>query len=211
MTTSKWMHAGTMVKVNAINFPDKLGWQDKYKEYTFREWNERACRVANGLYGIGVGYQDRFAALAYNRGEWMDIYAGCAKGGQIIVPVMFRLAPPEVEYIVNHAECKGFIVERPFVEMIESIKDKLTVPNDAYIYLGEGPVPDGYRGYEDWLSQSSPEEPAVMIDGDDTWTFMYTSGTTGRPKGAIRTHEANHAQYVLNNINTGVMPADKYG
>ena len=209
MTTSKWMHAGTMVKVNAINFPDKLGWQDKHKEYTFKEWNERACRVAHGLSGIGVGHQGRFAVLAYNRGEWMDIYAGCAKGGQIIVPIMFRLAPPEVEYIVNHAECKGFIVEKPFVEMIDSIKDKLTVPRDAYIYLGEDPVPDGYTGYEDWLSRSSPEEPAVMVDGDDTWTFMYTSGTTGRPKGALRTHETNHAQYVLNNINMGVMPTDK--
>jgi len=209
MTTSKWMHAGTMVKMNAINFPDKLGWQDKHKEYTFREWNERACRVAHGLSAQGIGYQDSFAVLAHNRGEWMDIYAGCAKGGQIIVPIMFRLAPPEVEYIVNHAECKGFIVERPFVEMIDAIKNKLPIPKDAYVYLGEDPAPDGYVGYEDWLSQSSPQEPAAMVDADDTWTFMYTSGTTGRPKGVVKTHESYHAQYVLNDINVGVMPTDK--
>ncbi len=209
MTTSKWMHAGTVVKMNAINYPDKLGWQDKNNEYTFKEWNERACRIAHGLSDLGTGYKDRFAVLAFNRGEWMDIYAGCAKGGQIIVPLMFRLAPPDIEYIVNHAECKAFIVEKPFVEMIDGIKDKLPVPKDAYIYLGEGPTPDGYIGYEDWLAKSSPEEPDIMVDGDDTWTFMYTSGTTGRPKGVVKTHESYHAQYLLHNMNQGVRPTDK--
>lgn len=209
MTTSKWMHAGTVVKMNASNYPDKLGWQDKSKEFTFKEWNERACRVAHGLSDLGVSYQETFAVLAFNRGEWMDIYAGCAKGGQIIVPIMFRLAPSDIEYIVNHAECKAFIVEQPFVEMVDGLKDKLNIPKDAYIYLGEDPVPAGYIGYEDWLSKSSPKEPDIMVDGDDTWTFMYTSGTTGRPKGVVKTHESYHAQYVINNINMGVLPTDK--
>jgi len=133
MTTSKWMHVGTVVKQNAINYPDKLGWQDKYKEFTFKEWNERSCRLANGLKELGIGYKDTFATIAYNRGEWMDIYTACAKGGQISVPVMFRLAGPEIEYVLSHSECKGFIVEEPFVELIDSIKDKLPVPKDAYI------------------------------------------------------------------------------
>jgi fatty-acyl-CoA synthase len=209
MLTSKWLHAGTMVKMNAINYPDKLGWQDKFREYTFKQWNERACRLANGLVKLGVKHKDTFAVIAFNRGEWMDIYAGCAKGGQAIVPVMFRLAPPEIQYIVNHSECKVFIVEKPFVDMINGIKDKLPVPKHAYIYLGEGPAPEGYIHYEEWLAQSSPEEPDYMVDGADTWTIMYTSGTTGRPKGVIRTHESYIAQYFLNDVNMAVLPADK--
>jgi len=209
MTTSKWMHAGTILKMSAINYPDKLGWQDKNKQFTFKEWNERSCRLANGLRDLGVGHKDTFAVIAYNRGEWMDIYAGCAKGGQAIVPVMFRLAAPEIEYIVNHSECKAFIVEKPFVDLINGIRDKLPVPKNAYIFLGDGPVPQGYVGYEDWLAKSSPEEPDYMVDADDTWTIMYTSGTTGRPKGVIRIHESYVAQYVLNNINMGVLPTDK--
>ncbi len=209
MTTSKWMHAGTVLKMNAINYPEKLGWQDKFKEFTFKQWNDRSCRLANGLKDLGVGYKDTFAVIAYNRGEWMDIYAGCAKGGQIVVPVMFRLAGPEIEYIVNHSECKAFIVEEPFVDLINGIKDKLPVPKNAYIYLGDGPVPQGYIGYEEWLANSSPEEQDYLVDGDDTWTIMYTSGTTGRPKGVIKTHESYHAQYLLNNINMGVLPTDK--
>jgi len=144
MTKSNWMPMGTVLKMNAINFPDKLGWQDKSKEFTFKQWNDRACRLADGLSRLGVQNKDCFAVLAYNRGEWMDIYAGAAKGGQIVVPLMFRLAGPDIEFIVNHSECKGLIVEEPFVDLINGIKDKLAVPKNAYIFLGEGPVPAGH-------------------------------------------------------------------
>jgi acyl-coenzyme A synthetase/AMP-(fatty) acid ligase len=209
MTISKWMHMGTVLKMNALNYPDKLGWQDKTREYTFKKWNERSCRLANALTGMGVGHKDTFAVIAYNRGEWMDIYASCGKGGQIAVPIMFRLAGPEIEFIVNHSECKAFIVEAPFVELINSIKDRLPVLENGYIYLGDGPAPEGYIGYEELLSESSPDEPDLLVDGADTWTVMYTSGTTGRPKGVVRTHESYMAQYYLSNINVGVLPSDK--
>jgi acyl-CoA synthetase (AMP-forming)/AMP-acid ligase II len=122
---------------------------------------------------------------------------------------MFRLAGPDIEYITGHSECKALIVEEPFVELIEGIRDKLPVPDNAYIYMGDGPAPEGYIGYEEWLSGSSPDEPDYLVDAADVWTIMYTSGTTGRPKGVMRTHESYMAQYFLNDINMGVRPTDK--
>ncbi|MEW6348058.1 MAG: AMP-binding protein [Thermodesulfobacteriota bacterium] len=211
MTTSKWIHMGTLLARQAEQYPDKLGCQDKSKDFTFAQWNERSCRLAHALAELGCGHGDRFAVIAYNRVEWMEIYAGCAKGGQICVPLMFRLAGPEIEYIVNHAECKAFIVEAPFVELINSVKDKLPIPAANFIVLDASPggTPSGYTDYESWLAQSSPSEPEVMIDSADTWTFMYTSGTTGRPKGVVRTHESYLAKYYLTVANMGVGPADK--
>jgi fatty-acyl-CoA synthase len=210
MTVSKWMHVGTALKMNAINFPDKLGCQDKNKKLVFKEWNERSCRLANALKDRGVGYQDRFAILAYNRLEWMEIYASCAKGGQIAVPVMFRLAPPEVEYIINHSESKAFIVEEPFVKAVNLIRSKLpTIPEGNFIYLGDGKAPEGYTHYEEMLASGSTDEPGVVVDSADTWTFMYTSGTTGKPKGVVRTHESYIAQYLIFISNMGFRPTDQ--
>lgn len=208
MTIDKPMNVGAILRMNAIHYPHKLGWQDKRQEFTFIEWNERSCRLSNALKSIGVGCGDSFAVLSYNRGEWMDIFAGCAKGGQIVVPIMFRSVGPDIEYIISHSECKAFVVEAPFVELVNSIKDKLPVPRHAYIYLGDGPVPDGYIGYDNLLSASSKDEPNLEMD-DDTWMIMYTSGTTGRPKGVVRTHRSHSAQHFLNNINMGVRPTDK--
>lgn len=209
MIGNKWTTAGTVLRMNAINYPTKLGWQDSTREFTFEEWNDRSNRVANGLRDLGIGFGETFAVISYNRGEWMDIYAGCAMGGQVVVPVMFRLAAPEIEYIVNHSECKGFIVEAPFVHLIDSIKDKLQVPEDAYIYLGDGPPPEGYIGYEELLERSPRQEADLPVHGSDVWNIMYTSGTTGRPKGVVRTHESHIAHYLLSNINMGVRPTDK--
>ncbi|MDQ7783336.1 MAG: AMP-binding protein, partial [Desulfomonilaceae bacterium] len=211
MTISKWIHMGTVLSRQADQSPDKLGCQDKVKEFTFKEWNERSCRLGNALTDMGCGHGDRFAIIAFNRVEWMDMYAGCAKGGQIAVPIMFRLAGPEIEYITGDAGCKAFIVEKPFVELIDGIRDKLPIPQGNYIYLGEpgDAVPPGYTEYEAWLAAASPEEPPVMVDAEDTWTFMYTSGTTGRPKGVVRTHESYLAEYYLNIANVGIRSTDK--
>ena len=94
MVGNNWLTAKDVLRVNAFKWPKKIGVKDLNKSYTFKEWNERSCRLANALADMGMKKGDAFAVLAYNCVEWMEIYAAAAKGGFIGVPLMFRLAGP---------------------------------------------------------------------------------------------------------------------
>ncbi|MHC5081679.1 MAG: class I adenylate-forming enzyme family protein [Planctomycetota bacterium] len=202
------LHAGEIVRINAILYPDKMGTGDQVRKMTFSQWNERSCRLANALLGLGLQKGDRFAVLAFNCVEWMEIYAAAAKAGLVVVPIMFRLAPPEIEYIVNHSESKAFLVAKEFVEMVGGIRKNLEVAEGNFIHL-LGDTPAGYKGYEDLLSAASAQEPGVVVDPEDTWTIMYTSGTTGRPKGAVRSHHSYDAFYLINDVEFGYGREDR--
>ncbi|MFH1136331.1 MAG: AMP-binding protein [Pseudomonadota bacterium] len=194
---SRWQNVGEILATNAALCPDKIGAKDLKRSMSFREWNERSCRLANALLGLGLQKGDRFAIIAYNSVEWMEMYAAAAKAGLVVVPIMFRLAPAEYEYILKDSGAKAFIVEKQFVEGADSLRNSLPELSHL-IFLGEGDVPAGYVGYEDLIAQASPGEPGIKVDHDDVWTFMYTSGTTGKPKGVVRTHESYIAFYIQN-------------
>lgn len=194
---SRWLTAGEIVRVNSILHPNKMGAKDLHRSMTFKEWNERSCRLGNALLGLGLEKGDRVGVLAYNRVEWMEIYTALAKAGLVAVPIMFRLAPPEYEYILADSGAKAFIVEDHFIEGADSIRDNLPEMKH-YIYMGQGNPPAGYVGYEDIMAKAAAEEPKVDVRHEDVWTFMYTSGTTGKPKGVVRTHESYTAFYILN-------------
>ena len=194
---SRWLNAGEILRINATLVPDKMGAKDLKRSMTFKEWNDRSCRLANGLLSLGLNKGDRVAIIAYNCVEWMEIYAAFAKCGLIAVPIMFRLTPSEYEYIVKDAEAKAFIVEKPLVDGVDTIRTE-AANIQHYIYFGDENTPEGYIGYEDLIARASADEPAVTVDHSDVWTFMYTSGTTGKPKGVVRTHESYIAFYILN-------------
>ena len=206
MSYYQWMTVKDVLRVNAFKWPDKIGAKDLYKSYTFKEWNERSCRLANALADMGLKKGDRFAALGYNCVEWLEIYGAAAKGGFIVVPIMFRLSTPEMEYNINHSECKVFLVqggkdqngkEFPWIDMVGTMKKNLPTVRKYVSYAVDNPHYDGFISYEDAIAAASPEEPAAVVDGEDVWIIMYTSGTTGKPKGVMKSHRSLFAQYFI--------------
>jgi fatty-acyl-CoA synthase len=199
-----FMTVGEALSMAAYCYPQKVGVKDLNRAMTFQTFNQRCCRLANGLLRLGLAKGDRFAVIAYNCVEWMEIYGAAAKAGLIAVPIMFRLLPNEYRYILENSGVKAFIVARDFVEGADTIKE--TLPRDLaanFIYLGEGEAPKGYRHYEELLEMSLPDEPAVDVKPDDLWVIIYTSGTTGKPKGAARTHASCVHHYLMYNCEMG--------
>jgi acyl-CoA synthetase (AMP-forming)/AMP-acid ligase II len=193
-------HFGQALRMNARLFPDKMGARDLGRGMTFREWDARACRLANALLGLGLAKGDRVAVLAYNRIEWLEIYAATAKAGLVLVPVNFRLLADEIRYIVDNAEARALIVEDALVERLHELRGDLSIPPDNYICIGHCP---GYREYEDLIDAARDSEPAAAVAGSDPWALMYTSGTTGKPKGAIRSHRAGAMLSVHTDVEMG--------
>lgn len=181
---------GDAVGMHARLTPNVVGARDLARSLTFRQWNERSCRLANALLGLGLVKGDRVAILAYNCLEWMEIYVAVAKAGLVAVPINFRLVGPEILYIVNDAEAAALIVQDALRDRVEEIRSDLSIVPERYVQIGGAKTASGYHSYEALIDRASASEPSVQVLPDDTWVFMYTSGTTGKPKGALRTHEA---------------------
>jgi acyl-CoA synthetase (AMP-forming)/AMP-acid ligase II len=185
------LNLGETLAAHARLFPDRIGARDLERQLTFRHWNGRACRLANALLGLGLGKGDRVAVLAYNALEWVEIYAATAKAGLVMVPINFRLTAPEIRFIVEDSGASALIVEDQLVPAIEEIGRDLPIAPQRRIVFGAGKVPAGFHAYEALLGDASDREPGIRVDPADPWAQMYTSGTTGRPKGAIRSHGAS--------------------
>jgi fatty-acyl-CoA synthase len=182
---SQLLNFGEIVAMNAYLTPDKIGARDLSRSLTFGRWNERACRLAGALIGLGLDKGDRIAVLAYNCLEWLEIYAAVAKAGLVIVPINFRLVAGEIQYLIENSEAKAFIVQHSLLDCVDVIRTARLIDDDKFIYFGGGGTPAGFRSYEEVIAASSDVEQ-VPTSADDPYTLLYTSGTTGKAKGAIR-------------------------
>ena len=199
---------GQMLSAQARLQPDRIGARDLERAMTFRQWNARACRLANGLLDLGLRHGDRVAVLAYNRVEWAEIYAATAKSGLVAVPINFRLTATEAKHIIDDSGAAAVLVEDALIDVIESVRDQLTIPEARYVAIGNAAVPSGYRGYETLINGAADREPGQTVAADDAWCLMYTSGTTGRPKGAIRGHRGMAMLALMTEVELGINRGD---
>lgn len=182
------------VATHARTRPGKLAARDSRRALSYREWDERASRLAAALQARGLAKGDRVALLAYNAVEWLEIYAALARAGLVAVPVNFRLRAPEIAYIVGHCEARAVIVQEALRDEAEAALAESEIDPHRRIVFGGAPgapVPAGWSGYETLMAAGPEAAPEADVQPQDLFALMYTSGTTGRPKGAMRSHEGN--------------------
>ena len=198
------LNFGQMLSVHARLSPDRVGARDLDRSMTFAQWNERSCRLANALLGLGLVKGDRVAVLAYNCVEWTEIYAATAKAGLVVVPINFRLVGKEVKYIVENSESAAIIVQDELAGVVEDVRGDMPIRDDRFILIGAATRSAGFRDYEELLAAGAAREPDQHVLPADPWVLMYTSGTTGNPKGAIRNHRGAALLSMITEIEIGV-------
>ncbi|MCK4613606.1 MAG: AMP-binding protein, partial [Thermoplasmata archaeon] len=208
-----WLNLGQILKVNAKKFPNTIALKDRERSFTYPEVNRRVNRLAHSLLSLGLRKGDKVAVLLENCIEIVEVYLATAKTGIIIVPINFRLVGKDVSYIVNNSDAKALIVHDEFTPTVDPIRPILeNIDPDRYVVVGEkrdengkceGDKRDGYREYEEFIQGSPENEPEAIVEPEDTWILLYTSGTTGRPKGVVRSHESYIAFYLINAVDFG--------
>ena len=169
------------------------------RSFTNREFNERVNRMAHALISWGVGKGERVAVLMTNASEFLEIFFACAKTGAIMAPVNFRLAVPELAYIFRDCAPRVLVYSADFSAKVAEVK--AVWPEMPRCFCHGGAVGDDPL-LDDAVTPFPVTEPLLREEATlaDPLFIMYTSGTTGDPKGAVLTHE----NVLFGSINTVV-------
>ncbi|MRR16549.1 MAG: hypothetical protein EG826_08865 [Deltaproteobacteria bacterium] len=183
------MNIGEWITKRAIIAPDKPFLTEKSKTFTNRQFNRRVNRTAHALAHLGLVKGMRLAVLMSNCSEFLEIFFACAKTGIILVPLNFRLAVPELLYILSDSDPQLLIYSSEFTAKIREIKAAGAAVQRFY-RLGET-AGDGDPDFSAYADRFEALEPVEIpgVDLPDPLFIMYTSGTTGDPKGAVLTHQ----------------------
>ncbi|HZY65189.1 MAG TPA: acyl--CoA ligase family protein [Rubrobacteraceae bacterium] len=173
----------SFLKRSAYIYPEKVAVVHEDRRYTYKQLEERANRLASRLRDAGLQKGDRVAFLAPNIPALLEAHYGVLAAGCVLVPINTRLSADEVGYILEHSGAKLLCVDAELEDLIRS-SDTSAIEVVRIDDTGEPGDP-----YEDYLEQGSPEAlPGVLEDEEELACINYTSGTTGRPKGAMYTH-----------------------
>lgn len=161
------------------------------RSFTYKELNTRVNQLSRGLRELGVTIGDRVAFLAPNSLEMLEGFYGVFQLGAIMVPLNIRLKPEDYVFILNHSESKILFVDQDLYHLIKPVKDQFTTVEKIIVHYKEDDIEE--TGYDEWLSiQSGEAFERAAVDENDVCSLLYTSGTTGNPKGVMLTHRNNY-------------------
>ena len=152
---------------------------------TFKQVDDHASQVANALKASGIKPGERIAYLGKNSDYYFELWLGAMKANVVIAPVNWRLAAPEVAYIVDDCRAPVLFVGPEFITLAQQIQPQL--PHVRTIITTEGGASE-WQDYAKWRDTQSTEDPNVPLSENDIAIQLYTSGTTGKPKGAMLSH-----------------------
>ncbi|HEY3078979.1 MAG TPA: long-chain-fatty-acid--CoA ligase [Chloroflexota bacterium] len=162
----------------------------RVEQTTYAELNRRANRIADALAGGGVAPGDRVAVLGRNSLEYVAIYFALAKLGAVMVPVNFWYRPGEIQYTLDQSGSSLLLVDEPLAESVASV----TVARRLVFESSD---------WERLVAAASDREPSARVDETDVHIVLYTSGTTGFPKGAALSHRAHYLHALAWALQTG--------
>ncbi len=171
------VHAKERGDAVALDFGGKLT--------TFGALDEQTSRVAQGLIGLGQKPGARVGYLGKNTDAYFDVLLGAFKARAVIVGVNWRLAAPEIAYVLNDAGCEALFVAREFYAIVQSILPQC--PRLKHVIAMDGGHTD-WPAFTDWRDRHEAKDPMLAIAPDDDVIQLYTSGTTGHPKGVQLTN-----------------------
>lgn len=177
-------------RFHAKHRPQAVAMMYAGRNTSYVEWDKRCSQVANGLIGLGIKRHSRIAFLDKNSDYYFDILFGAAKAGACLVSVNWRLAPPEVAYILDDSNAEVLFTGRDHIGLVKQVLPGLKKIRSVIVIDGpEGDWPD----FVTWQRKQAATDPMVETAPSDVIVQMYTSGTTGHPKGVQLSHFSLYA------------------
>jgi acyl-CoA synthetase (AMP-forming)/AMP-acid ligase II len=175
-----------LIRYQAAVRPERVAMTFEGRETTYGQLDRRASRVANGLLASCPTPQTRVALLDKNSDQFFEVLFGATKARDVLVAVNWRLAPAEIAYIVNDAMAEVLFVGEEYFPVVEQLRPELPMVKQVIALSGHHPEWEPYAG---WRDRQVGTDPGLAASGDDVAMQLYTSGTTGHPKGAQLTHD----------------------